>query len=625
MSGHPRGGDERDVVEVFQAQGRAGTPLTTTEVAAALERPRRTVYAQLNRLAAGDILETKKVGARARVWWVPVAAGQSLRDGWTLDEHFDERAPDLFARICDATPIGIAVFDASGSIVFANERLAELVDTPVENILGGRADDRVWNIVDERGEPLSEADDPVVRVLRTGEPVVGFRHRFTGPDGTRRWLSSNAAPILAANGTAEGVVVGMEDVSELVDRERRTRAQQTELLRLDRVNSVIRGVAGAMTTATTRDEIERATCELIARSEPYLFAVFGEFSPSYTEFLPRTSAGVGEAYLEAILNASDAPPLDEGPGATAAKTGEVQVVQQISDLAFEQWHDAAETSQFRSFASVPVVHEDVVYGVLGVYAQEPDAFDEREQEVLAELGEMVGYALHAAEATEELRAEQVVELTFRSDALARPFVDRGVDSLQATGDGAVGLDDGTYLQYFTVRNCLPGIAVASLEALGIGSTRLLSSTADAFELEVQTKAESFVSVIASVDGTVRSVSLRDGTAEVVADVPRTVDRRGVIDRLRALSSDVRLVSERLHLTMQTLQQPVKARLTDRQFTALRLAYLAGYFEQPRQSTGEDIADRMDITTTTFHRHLRNAEQQIMTEIFSTSWDETNRK
>jgi predicted DNA binding protein len=52
------------------------------------------------------------------------------------------------------------------------------------------------------------------------------------------------------------------------------------------------------------------------------------------------------------------------------------------------------------------------------------------------------------------------------------------------------------------------------------------------------------------------------------------------------------------------------RLTDRQLTAFRLAYYAGYFDRPRESSGDDLAQRMAITRQTFHHHLRAAQRIV---------------
>lgn len=45
------------------------------------------------------------------------------------------------------------------------------------------------------------------------------------------------------------------------------------------------------------------------------------------------------------------------------------------------------------------------------------------------------------------------------------------------------------------------------------------------------------------------------------------------------------------------------RLTERQLTVLEAAYVAGYFERPRKSTGQEIAASLDIASPTFHQHL----------------------
>lgn len=41
---------------------------------------------------------------------------------------------------------------------------------------------------------------------------------------------------------------------------------------------------------------------------------------------------------------------------------------------------------------------------------------------------------------------------------------------------------------------------------------------------------------------------------------------------------------------------------------LRVAHASGYFETPRRTTGAELAERLDINRSTFHRTLRAAEQ-----------------
>jgi predicted DNA binding protein len=58
-------------------------------------------------------------------------------------------------------------------------------------------------------------------------------------------------------------------------------------------------------------------------------------------------------------------------------------------------------------------------------------------------------------------------------------------------------------------------------------------------------------------------------------------------------------------------------LTDRQLAVLRAAYQAGFFEWPRDASGEEVAESLDIAAPTFHQHLRKAEKAIIAVFLST--------
>ncbi|MFA9415368.1 helix-turn-helix domain-containing protein [Natrinema sp. HArc-T2] len=53
-------------------------------------------------------------------------------------------------------------------------------------------------------------------------------------------------------------------------------------------------------------------------------------------------------------------------------------------------------------------------------------------------------------------------------------------------------------------------------------------------------------------------------------------------------------------------------LTDRQLAALRLALESGYYEQPRQTSLRELADRTAVARSTYEEHLRKAENKLLT-------------
>ncbi|WP_197428048.1 helix-turn-helix domain-containing protein [Halogeometricum sp. CBA1124] len=64
-------------------------------------------------------------------------------------------------------------------------------------------------------------------------------------------------------------------------------------------------------------------------------------------------------------------------------------------------------------------------------------------------------------------------------------------------------------------------------------------------------------------------------------------------------------------TAQEFRSSLHERLTGRQRTALRVAYHGGYFQSPRDSTAEELADGLGISSSTLHYHLRAAQWKLV--------------
>jgi len=65
------------------------------------------------------------------------------------------------------------------------------------------------------------------------------------------------------------------------------------------------------------------------------------------------------------------------------------------------------------------------------------------------------------------------------------------------------------------------------------------------------------------------------------------------------------------MTEQEVRSQLQGELTDRQLEALRTAYVGGFFEWPRENTGEEIAELMGVSQTTFLQHLRTAQRKTL--------------
>ena len=217
----------------------------------------------------------------------------------------------------------------------------------------------------------------------------------------------------------------------------------------------------------------------------------------------------------------------------------------------------------------------------------------------------------------ELTADEVLELEFVSEKLARPFLELGHGDMDLRIDGFVRLPDGSHVQYWTVEG-IPGETVLSLpEHFPTNEeVRLLKKEGDVYRVEVRGAESSLVSTYDELDGESVTTVLEDGKIRNWVRFPATVDTVAVLEAIRDVAaSDFELASQKLVYTPRLFKTLVQDDLTDRQWTALQIAYYAGYFKVPRQSEGGEIAERMDITRQTFNHHLRHAQNTVLYHLF----------
>ena len=128
-----------------------------------------------------------------------------------------------------------------------------------------------------------------------------------------------------------------------------------------------------------------------------------------------------------------------------------------------------------------------------------------------------------------------------------------------------------------------------------------------------------VTTLSEHGAVVRRFDVDDGVADLALELANGQSARSVYDLLEARYDRVELLSyhetEQPTRTPQDLAAKLDQKLTDRQRTALRKAYLADYFDWPRNVSGEELAESMDISRSTFHQHLRSAQRKLLEELF----------
>lgn len=177
-----------DVLEAFDDRDDRAEPLTAPEVAEKLNCSRRTALNKLNALEADDVIASKRVGGRSKVFWTPLEAEPEptvVRE--TPVTPTDDRR--------DRSPADEPPVDDGG---VSAPTIGEVIEADLD-IDPDAVDDRVWSAVDrvadgwdddhrletrktaaalvlqhavESGEYVGQSD-PVVESVRERYPVDG--------------------------------------------------------------------------------------------------------------------------------------------------------------------------------------------------------------------------------------------------------------------------------------------------------------------------------------------------------------------------------------------------------------------------------------------------------------------
>jgi hypothetical protein len=126
--------------------------------------------------------------------------------------------------------------------------------------------------------------------------------------------------------------------------------------------------------------------------------------------------------------------------------------------------------------------------------------------------------------------------------------------------------------------------------------------------------------LATLGGYVEQAAIEEGDYQVTIYLAPSVDVRQVIDAVEAAYPAAEMLRRqqisRDRDDPKLFQRHLVKDLTDRQQTALETAYHAGFFEWPRDTSGEEVAESIGVAPPTFHQHLRKAERKVFDAVFS---------
>jgi PAS domain S-box-containing protein len=210
-----------------------------------------------------------------------------------------DRRRHRLEQILKTVPSCVVQLDSDGEFVFANDRAMEVLGLTESEVTDRSYNDPEWRITDLDGDPIPDAELPFRRVRDTGEPLFGVRHTIEWPDGGRKILSVNGAPLFGPEGDVESVVLALSDVTTQYERE-------CERLRYRQLVDAMRE------TACIYDEDGR-------------YVVVNDRLASMYDTTPEALRGERSDFLQAVRAQADGDPFTElFAGDREAYRGEVE-------------------------------------------------------------------------------------------------------------------------------------------------------------------------------------------------------------------------------------------------------------------------------------------------------------
>lgn len=158
-------------LDVFESREDQARPLTATDVMEALDCSRRTAHNKLNTLVEKGVLATRKVGARSRVWWIPIENASVPNQSETIEQRHPQPVSNAIQQ-ADLPGEGPTLEARREALAAAHDYLAEHPEAKKADFLRDvyhscpaqyESAEGWWNAIQPALKQLPDVDPPKER------------------------------------------------------------------------------------------------------------------------------------------------------------------------------------------------------------------------------------------------------------------------------------------------------------------------------------------------------------------------------------------------------------------------------------------------------------------------------
>ncbi|WP_263786177.1 hybrid sensor histidine kinase/response regulator [Salinibacter grassmerensis] len=215
-----------------------------------------------------------------------------------LRRQVDHRFDKLVGTISE----GVLLMDDNGVFRDGNEAAQNILGRPLDEIIGSRFDDDIWNGLREDGSPLPNVEFPFWRAYVEREPVQEEVMGVYPPDAPPRWIRVNAQPLFRSGQEAPyAVLVSFDDITD--ERLKEEALQTSRDLLSSVLSSSLDGIIVFSAIRNAGDTIADFECVLVNPQAEKLFESTAEdiVGMRLREDMPQQEdKGLFDAYREVV-------------------------------------------------------------------------------------------------------------------------------------------------------------------------------------------------------------------------------------------------------------------------------------------------------------------------------------
>ncbi|HSI44308.1 MAG TPA: EAL domain-containing protein [Methylotenera sp.] len=255
---------------------------------------------------------------------------------------------------------------------------------------------KFWNTSWWNNDPqVSKYIKDIVQKGLNGEIIHASSDYFIA-NGERRQTEFVLSPIRDNSGVVTYLLISGQDVT---DRKK----SDAELASVNRALRLLSSSIELLIRSKNEAKLLSDVCDLIVKVGGYEMAWVGYALEDDEKSINPIAHSGASTYLNGIkLSWDEHTEIGKGPSARAIRDGQAVIIEDIlKDPSFAPWVASATKHGFRSVICLPLIHENKVFGVIGMYAKDSIQTMDSEIRLLQKLADDLAFGIYNIRALDE--------------------------------------------------------------------------------------------------------------------------------------------------------------------------------------------------------------------------------